>query len=97
MQNSVSMKLFTDGQHSFNVIRQGDLANEPGYQIRYQQEASKAPYIRKATFLIPNPTSLASSSHTSRNNDPRLNGAIARNSTRGGRFSGHQKRMACLR
>ena len=37
------MKLFTDGQHSFNVIRQGDLANEPGYQIRYQQEESKAP------------------------------------------------------
>ena len=37
------MKLLTDGHHSFNIIRKGDLANEPGNQIRYQQEASKAP------------------------------------------------------
>lgn len=36
------MKLSTDGQHSFNVIRQDDLANGSGNQIRYQQEADEA-------------------------------------------------------
>ena len=38
------MKLFTDGQHNFNVIRQRDLAKNPENQIRYQQEASKGAY-----------------------------------------------------
>lgn len=42
MQNSVSTKLFTDGQHSSNVIRQGDLVIGSGIQIRYPQEGTQA-------------------------------------------------------
>lgn len=52
MQNSVSMKLSTDGQHSFNVISQGDLAIGSGNQIRYQQEVDQGFFLITGDSLI---------------------------------------------
>lgn len=78
MQNSMSMNLLTDGQHSFNdsSISQGDFANESGnLDFRSRQNCVFGVSVRVN----------------------QLNGAIARNSTRGGRDFGHQNNMACLK
>lgn len=51
MQNSIFMKLLADGQHSFNIIKQGDLAIGSKNHIRYQQKVDQAFFLITDDYL----------------------------------------------